>query len=185
MINTQKLLQLVRWNKITLCFADLGEGVYGYYTCKGKNGIILINRRITGDIRLLRTTLAEELGHAFTSEGDLTPLLKNQVSSDSADEMYKLYYETLAHQWATDFLIPTGLLFYLFIHNPGVSVKEISDVFLVTEDFVFEKLYLLSIKNLDWDMNRLRFLHGNKFGFGSKHDTEEVKLNYLNYIGDI
>ena len=98
------------------------------------------------------------------------------------NEMKKLYYETLAHKWATDFLIPTGLLFYLCFHNPGMSVKEISDVFLVTEDFVFKKLYLLTIKDLEWDLNRLRFLHGNKFGFGDKSDTKGTEYSHLGCV---
>lgn len=163
MISTQKLLQIVKENGMILCFGDFGKEIDGNYMCEDEHGIILINRRITKDVRLLRTTLAEELGHAYTSIGDLTPVLKSQISTDSIEEMKKLYYETLAHQWATDFLIPTGLLFYLRFHNPGMSAKAISDMFLVTEDFVYEKLYLLYIKDIDWDIDMLRFIHGDKF----------------------
>lgn len=163
MIATRKLLQLVQYNGIILCFVDLGDEIHGNYFCEDKRSIILINRRIAGNVRLLRITLAEELGHAFTSTGDLTPALKSQESTNSTEEMKKLYYETLAHRWAVDFLIPTGLLLYLRHQNPDISVKDISDAFLVTEDFVYEKLYLLSIKRRKWDMDRLRFLHGNKF----------------------
>jgi hypothetical protein len=72
-------------------------------------------------------------------------LRKKKASLSKNDEKCILlpkYYLPL--KWAVDYLVPTSLLYCVVCQNPGISLKTISDIFDVEEEFMLKKLFILS-----------------------------------------
>ncbi len=168
MVATNKLEEITRKCRIITSFSDLSESILGYYYCDGRYDIILINNSIQSDERLYRCVLAEEIGHYRTTIGDITPR-KYMCYRDRLELDKK---EQLALHWATDFLIPTKMLLSELKKNNSPSLKNISDQFFVTEDFMMRKLEFMSNQNCEWDIDGKRILY--LYNFPSVHIFEKI-----------
>jgi hypothetical protein len=69
------------------------------------------------------------------------------------------YYLPL--KWAVDYLIPSSLLYCVVYQNPKISVKTISDIFEVEEEFMLKKLLVLSAETGVNTLNIKNFISCN------------------------
>ncbi len=56
-------------------------------------------------------------------------------------------------RWATGFLIPTRLLLDAISNNRTISLPELADRFMVTHEFLMQKLKFMSKQNGVWDLD--------------------------------
>lgn len=112
-----------------------------YFKEEGIPPIIGINKSIENDERLLRTVLAEEIGHHFTSIGDLT-----SECFTYSETLIKCKYEKLARKWASDFLIQDSELIAAL--KKGITTTyDLANLFFVTEELIKFKLDIMSKRN--------------------------------------
>jgi len=114
---------------------ELPERIKGLYY---NNSIVINKRLLTNKER--KCVLAEELGHFFTSIGDILNL---KIESNRKQEIR-------ARNWAIQKLVPFDEL--ILAHQQGyVSVYELAERFDVTEDFMKEAIlfYQRKYKYLD------------------------------------
>lgn len=71
-----------------------------YMKLKGYNPMIFIDQKILNNSNSYISVLAEELGHYFTTHGDLI-----EVSESNNDSLIKIKKENIAREWAANFLI--------------------------------------------------------------------------------
>lgn len=116
------LLEIAEYEGIKIHEIELPERIKGLYY---ENSIALNKRLETNKER--KCVLAEELGHYFTSVGDILNL---KIESNRKQEIR-------ARNWAIQKLVPFDEL--IFAHQQGyASVYELSEYFDVTEDFMKE-----------------------------------------------
>lgn len=120
----QQLYDLIEQENIRLVEDDIPGGVKGLYF---DNIIVLHNKIETSSER--NSILAEELGHYFTSSGNIL-----DQSSLKAQKQ-----ESSARRWAAEQLIKPSRLIDAF--NAGVSNRwELSQFLDVTESFIADSL---------------------------------------------
>lgn len=168
MISTKKLETICRKCHIIKEFAPLPESILGYYYCDGNYYVILINESIRDDEKLYRCVLAEEIGHYRTTIGDITPR-KYMCYRDrlTVDKM-----EYLALRWATDFMVPTGMLIDSLREWLQPSFDGLVEYFQVTNQFMLHKLEFMSKQNCLWDIDGKRNLY--LANFPSVHIYERI-----------
>lgn len=71
-----------------------------YMKLEGYKPMIFIDKRIINNANTYISILSEELGHYFTTHGDLV-----EESQSNNDSLIKIKKENLAHEWASNFLI--------------------------------------------------------------------------------
>ena len=168
MIATDALEALLKDCLIIKEFATLPESVLGYYYCDGDYYVILINDTIRNNERLYRCILAEEIGHYKMTLGDITPrrymCYKDRLNIDKQ--------ELQALKWATDFLIPTGMLLDFLKEQNQLAVTELVDYFNVTQEFFMQKLEFMAKQNCIWDIDSKRYLY--MLNFPTVHIYEKI-----------
>lgn len=159
MIATDKLEAILKKCRIIKEFATLPETTLGYYYCDRDYYVILINEVIRSDERLYRSVLAEEIGHYRMTIGDITPR-KHMCYRDRLNVDKQ---ELLAMKWATGFLVPTGMLLGFLREQKLLSLANLTDRFMVTPEFMMQKLEFMSKQNLVWDLDGKRSLYLGNF----------------------
>lgn len=157
MVETDKMLEILERCQIILEYVSLPEYVLGYYTFDNGYYIILINEIIKNEEKLLRSVLAEEIGHYRTTIGDLTP--RKYMCYSKRIEIDKK--ELLALKWATDFLIPTEMLLQKIKNETTLNIHDLIDYFHVTKEFFMQKLEFLAKQCPVWDIDTKRSLYLN------------------------
>lgn len=71
-----------------------------YIKLNGYKPMIFIDKRIINNANTYISILSEELGHYFTTHGDLV-----EESQSNNDSLIKIKKENLAREWASNFLI--------------------------------------------------------------------------------
>lgn len=118
------LLDIVEYEGIEIHEIELPHRIKGLYYDKS----IAINKRLETN-KERKCVLAEELGHYFTSIGDILNL---KVESNRKQEIR-------ARNWAIQKLVPFEELVLAF--NEGyTNVYELAEYFDVTEDFMKESI---------------------------------------------
>ncbi|MDD7793657.1 ImmA/IrrE family metallo-endopeptidase [Clostridium sp. 'White wine YQ'] len=125
------------------------EGLY--FKAPGLPPSIAINKSILSDSKRLISVLAEELGHHFTSYGDLstecfTYSEKIQISKQ----------ERKARNWATNFIMPYEKIIDA-IKEGYRTIFELSDYFNVTPIFILDRFYFLSLEKPNLEVDNLLF----------------------------
>lgn len=103
---------------------------------------------------MLRSVLAEEIGHYFTTIG-------NHIPSENMtyNEMLLIEkQENKASKWSTDYLIPTKSLLDCFSVDEYITWAELSRLFQVTEELIKHKLTFMSRELLQWYISDNRVL---------------------------
>ncbi|KAB3535622.1 ImmA/IrrE family metallo-endopeptidase [Alkaliphilus pronyensis] len=154
MVPTENLDLIIQKCRIFKKYAPLPDNILGYYYYDGDYYIILINNILKGNERLYRTVLAEEIGHYRTTIGDITPR-KYMCNKDRLEIDKK---ELLALRWACDFLIPTDSLIELVKNKNAISLADMADYFMVTEEFMMKKFEFMAKIKAVWDLDSNRKL---------------------------
>lgn len=129
------LLEIAEYEGIEVHEIELPESIKGLYY---ENSIALNKRLKTNKER--KCVLAEELGHYFTSVGDILNL---KIGSNRKQEIR-------AKNWAIQKLVPFDELVYA--HQQGyASVYELAEYFDVTEDFMKEAVLFYQRKYRRFD----------------------------------
>lgn len=124
-MSTERLLQLAEQEGIEVVHSSRIGRLAGMYVDK----IIVLNPEHTKDDAAYKCILAEELGHYFTSVGDI----RNQNDLDNRSQ------ERQARAWSYEVLMPMSSLINAF--NEGVKNRYELAIYLnVTETFIEEGL---------------------------------------------
>lgn len=104
--------------------SDLPAAIKGFYTTKGKKNLVLLNKRIeTVNERVC--ILAEEIGHHFTTVGDITD--QSKIGNRKQEEK--------ARRWAAKRI--ASLKDFINAFENGCRTKdELIDYMDVTEEFL-------------------------------------------------
>ena len=117
-------------------YVDLPAPFLGLYDARSEEPpLILLHENIKDNRRLLRCIFAEELGHHFTSSGNLLAFAR----SDKA--CVALKQERLALWWAVRRLVPISALTKA-IESGLVLTNELAEHFDITERFMGTSLNL-------------------------------------------
>ena len=129
------LLTIAECEGIEVFEFELPERIKGLYY----NNSIALNKRLETN-KERKCVLAEELGHYFTSAGDILNL---KIQSNRKQEIK-------ARNWAIQKLVPFDELVLAF-QEGYTNVYELSEYFDVTEDFMKESIlfYQRKYKYLD------------------------------------
>lgn len=114
------------------------EGIY--FKVSGMNPIIGINKKLLTDTRKYISVLAEEIGHHFTSSGDLT-----SECITYADKLNKSKQEKKARIWAANFLISDEEIIGALLNISG-TLSGLALHFNVTEEIIKYKLLSIYLK---------------------------------------
>jgi Zn-dependent peptidase ImmA (M78 family) len=110
-----------------------------YFKVYGIPPVIAIDASIVNYKSIYISILAEELGHHFTTQGNLLEASKNH-----SDKLQKNKKETIAKKWAANLLISDDE-FVLALHRCISSNWDMCDHFTVTNEILKHKI--LSIIN--------------------------------------
>ncbi|MDT8717633.1 hypothetical protein IAI10_13250 [Clostridium sp. 19966] len=136
------LFKIAEDNEIAIEYVKLQKNIYGiYYKEPDLIPAIGINKKIMNDKKLLTCVLAEELGHHFTTIGDLTAeyyCYNDRVLIDKA--------ELLALKWAAHALLTPAEIVHAFHNNNNTA--ECADVLGITEDFLKRSIEIFKNENL-------------------------------------
>lgn len=157
MTKTEKLHNLAEINNVSIHFFDLKDSVGTLGLNVKKDGLphmIFLDHSLKNDIRLYTEVLAHELGHYFTTVGDL---ITNSRSYSKYIQNEK--YETKANRWAYDFLIPVDEICNA-IQNNIQTLYELAEYFDVYQDFLIKRFEYLALKHqtLSIDNNKTLIL---------------------------
>lgn len=111
-----------------------------YFKVPGLSPTIGIRKSIANNSKRLVSTLAEELGHHFTSYGDLTA-----ECFVYSEKIQRSKQERIARKWATEFIMPYDKLIKA-IEKGCRSIHDLSDYFNVTPVFVLDRFYFLRLE---------------------------------------
>jgi Zn-dependent peptidase ImmA (M78 family) len=138
------LYNLAEENGIIIDFRNFVYPIEGIYICDSslKSPVIGLHTDLLTNERRLKCVLAEELGHHFTTGGNLVPVRYFCWS----DKIAVNKGENVALRWALDLLIPDDELIEFLQRD--ATIQEIADYFYVTEEFVQTKLVHVSKQRL-------------------------------------
>lgn len=94
-----------------------------------------INKTIVNDSKKYTSILGEELGHHFTTNGDLISNCKNYN-----EKLLRNKKEIKAKLWAANFLI-SDEEFVQALHNCISTIPDMAEYFTVTEEMIKCKIY--------------------------------------------
>jgi Zn-dependent peptidase ImmA (M78 family) len=130
-----ELIKLLYNDELEIVELPMSTAIKGLYA----DNIIAINKNINTTAERI-CVLAEELGHYFTSVGDILNL---KIESNRKQEIR-------AKNWAIQKLVPFDELVYA--HQQGyVNVYELAEYFDVTEDFMKEAVLFYQRKYRRFD----------------------------------
>lgn len=130
------------------------EGIY--LKLPGLPPTIGINKSICNNSKKLISVLAEELGHHFTSFGNLTT-----ECFTYSDEIKLSKQEKKARLWAANFLISDAE--FVQALNYGItSIYDLSEHFYVTEEIINYKFYSISLRESKYNSLNQTLLYSHK-----------------------
>jgi len=134
-----ELFALAKKECIAVWWWDFAPPVKGlYWAPPGLAPLIALDHSLTHNNSLLRTVLAEELGHHFTTADDC--LCRTYCNYRSRIFVNKAEYQAL--KWAAEHLIPADQLAQAVGRGP-LERWELAEYFDVTEEMVEFRLRLL------------------------------------------
>jgi Zn-dependent peptidase ImmA (M78 family) len=110
-----------------------------YYVEEGMPPVIGLDYSLKNNLPLLRSVMAEELGHHFTSVGNCIP--REFYNYSARQYINKAEYKAL--RWAANYLIPDSLLLDAF-HDCIDTAAELAEHFMVTPEIVNLRLKLFA-----------------------------------------
>lgn len=113
---------------------------------------IAIKKSLMNDSKKYISVLSEELGHHFTTTGDL--LAKSKTYRD---KLYKSKKELLARLWGANFLI-SDEEFVQALNDCIISISEMAEHFDVTEDIINLKIYSIIRDEQKYNTIRTNFM---------------------------
>ncbi|WP_346977923.1 ImmA/IrrE family metallo-endopeptidase [Clostridium perfringens] len=126
------------------------EGIY--FKVSGMNPIIGIHKNLLADTRKYISVLAEELGHHFTSSGNLT-----SECITYSDKLNRSKQEKRARIWASNFLISDNEIIGAILQNIN-TIYGLSLHFNVTEEIVKYKLLSIYLKEDKFRISKLMII---------------------------
>lgn len=140
MIKLDLLFKVAEDENVVIEYIKLPRNILGlYYKGPDLPPSIGINRNIVNDSPLFTSVLAEELGHHFTTVFDTSA-----ECFSYRDKLLINKVENLALRWATNFVIPNKELVQAL--KAGITtVYDLAEYFTVTEDFIKQKFYFVSL----------------------------------------
>ena len=140
---TNELLQLAKDEGVAVEFYTFSPPINGiYFVDDDLPPAIGLSKRLKINIPLLRCVLAEELGHHFTTVGDIIP--KTYFSQQDRFIVSKAEYKDL--RWAAIYLIPFKE-FHKAFDNGIIEIWELAEHFTVTEEMIKFRFELLLSSN--------------------------------------
>ncbi|GAA0069222.1 hypothetical protein UT300003_07450 [Clostridium sardiniense] len=127
------------------------EGIY--FKVPGLSPTIGIHKSIVSDTKKYISVLAEELGHHFTSIGDLSTECVTYTQKINRSKQ-----EKRARIWAANFLISDDEIVGALTHNIN-TLYGLSDHFNVTEEIIKYKLLSIYLKEDKYNSTRLTIMH--------------------------
>lgn len=123
------LFQIAENENIIVIERTLPESINGFFHRENDFNLICLERNLRRVQR--KITLAHEIGHYFTSSGNVIFQDREFFNTCSLDEH-------LARKWAAEFLIPEDQLIMYINHLDGdyLNEYELADIFGVTPEFV-------------------------------------------------
>ncbi|WP_415341816.1 ImmA/IrrE family metallo-endopeptidase [Clostridium perfringens] len=150
MRNLNDIYKLIESEKIILEEVIFKENIKGiYFKVPGIDPTIGINMSILSDTRKYISILAEELGHHFTSSGDLT-----SECITYADKLNKSKQEKKARMWAANYLISDEEIIGALLHISG-TLSGLALHFNVTEEIIKYKLLSIYLKEDKFKISKL------------------------------
>lgn len=126
------------------------EGIY--FKVSEMNPIIGIHKNLLTDTRKYISVLAEELGHNFTSLGNLT-----SECITYSDKLNRSKQEKRARIWASNFLISDNEIIGAILQNIN-TIYELSLHFNVTEEIIKYKLLSIYLKEDKFRISKLMIM---------------------------
>lgn len=124
---------------------NLKYGIEGIYLkLPGLNPTIGVSSSIVHNSKKYISVLAEELGHHFTTMGNLTA-----ECITYNEKLYKCKKEKKARMWAANFLI-SDAEFVQALYNCESNMQEMSDYFNVTEEIIKYKILSITLNELKY-----------------------------------
>lgn len=134
-----------------VCFKSSNvEGIY--FKVSGINPIIGIHSKLLNDTRKYISILAEEIGHHFTSSGDLT-----SECITYSDKINRSKQEKKARMWAANYLISDKEIIGALLHISG-TLSGLSLHFNVTEEIIKYKLLSIYLKEDKFRISKLMIM---------------------------
>ncbi|EOU1841396.1 ImmA/IrrE family metallo-endopeptidase [Clostridium perfringens] len=153
MRNLNDIYKLIESEKIILEEVIFKENIKGiYFKVPGIDPTIGINISILSDTRKYISILAEELGHHFTSSGDLT-----SECITYADKLNKSKQEKKARMWAANYLISDEEIIGALLHLSG-TLSGLALHFNVTEEIIKYKLLSIYLKEDKFRISKLMIM---------------------------
>lgn len=126
------------------------EGIY--FKVSGMNPIIGIHKNLLTDTRKYISVLAEELGHHFTSSGNLT-----SECITYSDKLNRSKQEKKARIWAANFLISDNEIIGAILQNVN-TIYRLSLHFNVTKEIIKYKLLSIYLKEDKFKISKLMIM---------------------------
>ncbi|MGU8467684.1 ImmA/IrrE family metallo-endopeptidase [Clostridium perfringens] len=126
------------------------EGIY--FKVSGMNPIIGIHKNLLTDTKIYISVLAEELGHHFTSSGNLT-----SECITYSDKLNISKQEKRARIWASNFLISDNEIIGAILQNIN-TIYGLSLHFNVTEEIIKYKLLSIYLKEDKFRISKLMIM---------------------------
>ncbi|EGT3605390.1 ImmA/IrrE family metallo-endopeptidase [Clostridium perfringens] len=126
------------------------EGIY--FKVSGMNPIIGIHKNLLTDTKKYISVLAEELGHHFTSSGNLT-----SECITYSDKLNRSKQEKRARIWASNFLISDNEIIRAILQNIN-TIYGLSLHFNVTEEIIKYKLLSIYLKDDKFRISKLMIM---------------------------
>lgn len=151
---SKELIKIINEENIHLMHDDLDKDILGTFLSIDGLNIIIINAAIFENSLLYNTVLAEEIAHYFVSKGDLVPYDTNSFQVDLNYEKE----ENKALRWALNYFLPTEKVIDFILKSNQINLFELSEYFGVTEDFILQKFYFLSLNQDNIRLSSTKFL---------------------------
>ncbi|CAM3696731.1 ImmA/IrrE family metallo-endopeptidase [Clostridium perfringens] len=123
-----------------------------YFKVSEMNPIIGIHKNLLTDTRKYISVLAEELGHHFTSSGNLT-----SECITYSDKLNRSKQEKRARIWASNFLISDNEIIGAILQNIN-TIYGLSLHFNVTEEIIKYKLLSIYLKEDKFRISKLMII---------------------------
>lgn len=123
-----------------------------YFKVSGMNPIIGVHKNLLTDTRKYISVLTEELGHHFTSSGNLT-----SECITYSDKLNRSKQEKKARIWAANFLISDNEIIGAILQNVN-TIYGLSLHFNVTEEIIKYKLLSIYLKEDKFRISKLMIM---------------------------
>lgn len=136
------LFNIINKEKIIFEEVNFKNNIDGiYYKDYDLDPIIGINNKIVSKHYKYKSILAEELGHHFTTVGDLTA-----ECITYSDKIFRSKQELKAKRWAANYLI-TDYEFKEALLYPNNNINSLAEYFDVTEELIHIKIMNIKIND--------------------------------------